>query len=179
MRTVLWNLMLEKTFYQTIITASDVKIRHLVSIINSRMFEKIGDEQTAAVFTPSHYNVEDSTCAFVLRKNTHTDAIITTFYNFYLKNGRWEDLKLNDLLQIQGEKRWLMNDLITKKVKALKDKQIDCSNAEAFIKTVEDRWQLTREGINFCFESSDESYKFVVVSFTWAELSPFLKFKIY
>jgi hypothetical protein len=103
----------------------------------------------------------------------------TVFYNFYRTNNRWAELKVNDLLNIQGDNRWKMNDLITKKVKALKDKQIDCSNAEAFIKTVEDRWQLTREGINFCFESSDESYKFVVVSFTWAELSPFLKFKIY
>lgn len=103
----------------------------------------------------------------------------TYFYNFYRRNNRWEELTINDLLNIQGDKRWLINDLITRKVKALKDQQIDCSNTSAFITTVENRWQLQKEGIDFCFDSTVGGQKFVVVSFSWAELLPFLKLRVY
>ena len=60
----------------------------------------------------------------------------------------------------------------------LKDAQIDCSNTSAFITTVENRYMLTKEGIDFCFNSTENRGEFVIISFTWAELKPFLKMKM-
>jgi hypothetical protein len=66
---------------------------------------------------------------------------------------------------------------LTKKVKALKDEEIDCSNAAAFIAQVENRFMLKKEGIDFCFESNKNRQNFVVVSFSWAELEGYLKMR--
>jgi hypothetical protein len=83
------------------------------------------------------------------------------------------------LLDIQGAKRWQMNDLVTQKVKALRDATIDCSNVSAFITQVENQWMLTKEGVDFCFHSSESYQKFEVISVSWAELKPFLKMRMY
>jgi WG containing repeat len=178
-RTILWNLLLEKTFDQTILTASDIKIEHLMSNMNSPAMDNYLDNLNPTECRPAKYIVEDSSFAFVLKKKDALMYLGSVFYNFYRKNNRWEELKINDLLQVQGEKRWLLNDLITKKVKALKDQSIDCSNAEAFITTVENRFMLTKTGVDFCFDSTGSGREFVVISFTWAELGAFLKMRIY
>jgi hypothetical protein len=122
--------------------------------------------------------VSNKTIAFSWRQTNDLNEYNPLFHNFYRKNNRWEDLNINDLLQIQGEKRWLINDLITRKVKALKDVEIDCSDAAAFITKAENQWMLTSEGVDFCFENQKDSRELVVVSLTWAELSPFLKMKL-
>ena len=159
--------MLDKHADNLFLTASNTYITRASSQITASFFSK--DTRIS----------RSSTIAFVLIQEQYSSDRDFRFYNFYRRNNRWEELKINDLLQIQGEKRWLMNDLITKKVKALKDQQIDCSNASAFITTVENRFMLTKDGIDFCFDSTENSREFVVISFTWAELSPFLKLKIY
>jgi hypothetical protein len=177
-RSSLWNLMLEKCLSHVILTASDVQIprvEHLRSVTNYSMFtEEYRHRKGKTVYK---IEITDSTMALCLNDDTRTGKYLE-FYNFYRHNNRWEELQINDLLQIQGEKRWQMNELITKKVKSLKDQQIDCSNSSAFITTVENRWLLTKEGIDFCFDDSDGN-GFVVISFTWAELAPFLKMKIF
>jgi WG containing repeat len=177
-RAFVWNLMLQKVLHLNMLTASDVEITRAyikknASFINNE-YKSTNDEYA----NPKRIVVSDTTIAFVLTENLQAYKYKTTFYNFYLRHNRWEELKINDLLQIQGEKRWQMNELITKKVKALKDQQIDCSNAAAFITTVENRWMLTKDGIDFCFDSTGGG-DFVIVSFTWAELAPFLKMKIF
>jgi hypothetical protein len=172
------NLMLQKSLHLTMLTASDVKIPRVDIKRNATFIGRqyvSNDEQYAS---PTRIMASDKTIAFALNERLHGYKYKTTFNNFYQRNNRWNELQINDLLQIQGEKRWQMNDLITKKVKALKDQQIDCSNASAFITTVENRWMLTKDGIDFCFESTGGG-GLVVISFTWAELEPFLKMKIF
>jgi folate-binding Fe-S cluster repair protein YgfZ len=84
-------------------------------------------------------------------------------------------LQINDLLQIQGEKRWKFNELLTRKIKALKDEEIDCSNTSAFVAQVENRFMLTKTGVDFCFDSQKQGRQFAIISLTWAELEGFLK----
>jgi hypothetical protein len=178
-RASLWNLLLEKSLDRTIATASNMRIQRIPANINPNLWAREYYDENLDEYQPPLITVTDSTIAFALRltHNTREDAL--PFYNFYRKNNRWEELKINDVLQIQGDKRWLINDLITKKVKALKDQQIDCSNASAFITTVENRFMLTKDGVDFCFESTGGGGDFVVISFTWAELKPFLKMRIF
>ena len=171
--------MLDKHADNLFLTASNTYITRASSQITASFFSKDTRISPSSTCYPKLITVADSTIAFVLIQEQYSSDRDFRFYNFYRRNNRWEELKINDLLQIQGEKRWLMNDLITKKVKALKDQQIDCSNASAFITTVENRFMLTKDGIDFCFDSTENSREFVVISFTWAELSPFLKLKIY
>jgi hypothetical protein len=177
-RSVLWNLLLDKTRKSSIITAGDLAIERVASRASASFF--YWDARNKQDIDYEHYkiNVEANTMSFILDKKGYSEDNRRHFYSFYRRNNRWEDLQINDLLNIQGEKRWLMNDLITKKVKALKDQQIDCSNASAFITTVENRFMLTKEGVNFYFNSTSGGETFVVISFTWAELSPFLKMKL-
>jgi hypothetical protein len=176
-RTALWNLMLEQ--FTSVKTATNFAIPRVPIKSNAAFFSNYSRDNKTSFITPIRVALGDSTVSFVLLKRTYDYNNINTFHNFYRFNNRWEELQINDLLQIQGEKRWQINDLITKKVKALKDQQIDCSNASAFITTVENRWMLTKDGIDFCFDSSDNGREFVIISFTWAELAPFLKMKIF
>jgi hypothetical protein len=174
-RAHLWNLMLDKTLAYTITTASDLAINRAT---------KVSAEFIGGVFysyyshTPSRISITEKTICFALEQTNYMDITRHSFYNFHQKNNRWEELKINDILQIQGEKRWQFNDLITQKVKALKDVQIDCSNASAFITQVENQFLLTKEGIDFCFETQNFAGDFVVISFTWTELAPYLKMKL-
>jgi hypothetical protein len=178
LHATLWNLLLEKSPIGTFLTASDISIPRVWRQIDGGFCGSTYVEDKSKRFT-RRIIPSDKTIAFCLATSAYTGGVEIDFYNFYRRNNRWEDIQINELLQIQGEKRWEMNDLITKKVKALKNQQIDCSNASAFITTVENRWMLTKEGIDFCFDSSDGGREFVIISFTWTELAPFLKMKIF
>ncbi len=178
-KSVLWNLMLQKSTMGIVQTASDLAIPR-VKARQTAHFLFFSSKLESKIYTqPRRIKVADSTMAFVLKHYHASYSGYLKFYNFYRKNNRWEELNINDLLQVQGEKRWLLNDLMTKKIKALKDQEIDCSNASAFITTVENRFMLTKTGVDFCFDSTKGGRDFVVVSFTWAELTPFLKMRIY
>jgi hypothetical protein len=187
-RIVLWNLLLDKIRLKTIKTASDVSIVRIQRERASADFLTFDfNEKGEIEYRHRKIIVEDKTVSFIIESKVELGHTPPVFYNFYYRNNRWQELQINDLLQIQGEKRWQMNDLITKKVKALKDQQIACSNASAFITTVENRWMLTKNGIDFCFDSIIRGNGFnifnegdyVSISITWAELAPFLKMKIY
>jgi WG containing repeat len=176
-RATLWNLLLEQ--WTSIKTASNVDIPRVSMKETAYFFSFYSLDYDIERKMPTRIAVGDSTMSFILTKQPYNYENRPAFHNFYRQKGRWEDLKINDLLTIQGEKRSLMNDLLTKKIKQLKDAQIDCSNPAAFVATAENRWLLTQTGIDFCFESSDNSSELVIVALTWAELTPFLKFKIY
>jgi hypothetical protein len=121
----------------------------------------------------------EKTVSFVLsnRNGVYYGASRYGFHNFYKKDNRWNELTINDLLFVQGEKRVLLNDLLIQKVRALKGVDIDCSNTAGFIDAVENRFILTPEGVDFNFWVEKGRDTFVPVSFTWAELQPFLKMR--
>lgn len=179
LRNTIWHLMLEKTqdavFWQSLdfkIERSRERVGIYYNVMQSCSSGQLSDEEKR-LFIGNKVIASDSTIACVLNKEYR----IPFFFNFHFKNNRWNEVTINDVLMIQGEKRWLFNDLLTKKVKALKDEEIDCSNASAFIVQVENRFMLKKEGIDFCFESNKNRNEFVVVPFTWAELQPYLKMR--
>lgn len=181
LRNALWHLMIEKTqddiFWQT----TDIKIerskQHTGIYYNEYRSCTTGrvDDENRRLNDARRFIVSDKTLAFVLGKDYFAEK---RFFNFYYKNNRWNELTINDLLQVQGEKRWQLNDLLIQKIKQLKDEEIDCSNMSAFIGQVENRFMLTEKGVDFCFESNKNRRSFAVVAFTWAELQPFLKMRL-
>ena len=177
-RNTLWRLMLSKSIYKNVKTASDMYIERANLKVNDFFYTRSHYTNSQIAHYSIRVTASANTYAFVFSDNEYFNANSYKFYNFHYKNNRWEELQINDILQIQGDKRWLFNDLITKKVKALKDQQIDCSNTAAFVTTVENRFMLTKEGIDFCFNSTEGNEKLVIISFIWAELQPFLKMKI-
>jgi hypothetical protein len=177
-KAALWNLLLDKRSKYLIGTASDSRIKRATlqataSFFNSSSSSCFGGDRKVARVT-----VAEKSIAFVLKGGEYCREGKTEFHNFYRNNGRWEALTINDLLNTQGDKRWLLNDLITQKVRALKGASIDCSNAQAFISQVENRFQLTETGIEFLFDEVGGWTNFVPIEFTWAELSPFLKIRL-
>jgi hypothetical protein len=191
-RTALYNLMLEKCLPNVMATVSDLAIPRVELRSNTRYFKhyRESEEESSNPFviqravweyqgmTPRNIAITNNSIAFTLSKYEHSFNEGNHFYNFYRRNNRWEELKINDLLNIQGEKRGQLNEQLIKKIKALKEGEIDCSNTSAFITTVENRFLLTKKGIDFCFDSLNYNSDLVIVSFTWAELAPFLKMKI-
>jgi WG containing repeat len=172
LRNSLWHLLLEKMLDEAVwrvgsifYDRADYFAEYKMSYFNRKDYEKykvdtlVGTEKTLSVVFQNSYNKYQ-------------------FNSFYFKNNRWNDLQINDLLQIQGEKRWQFNELLTRKIKAMKDEEIDCSNASAFIAQVENRFMLTKDGVDFCFDSKKDRGGFAIVSFTWAELEGFLKMRI-
>jgi WG containing repeat len=178
-RTTLWNLMLEKTLGWQIVTAGDVQIPRIATNATTNFQFNIPNFKQNLQASPKKIVVTDSTIAFAWLSQESLMKEKPSFYNFYLRNGTWEELLTNDVLNIQGEKRWLMNDKLTKKIKALKDANIDCTNGESFVAQVESRWLLTKTGIDFCFDDQKNRGQFVVISFSWAELKEFMKIKIF
>jgi hypothetical protein len=171
-----WNLAFER--YSNVNMSDNFNIVRGSLFADARFLVKTGKLYDNENPSPQKLTFSDSTIAFVMKKSDYSNRN-DQFYNYYRQNGRWKDLKINDLLDIQGDNRWKMNDLITQKVKSLRDATIDCSNTSAFIAQVENQWMLTKDGVDFCFYSSDSYNKFEVISLNWAELKGFLKFKIY
>jgi WG containing repeat len=172
-RTALLNLMLQKSIDNTIATAKNNAIPRVINLVRAANIYGDISGFTNEFNTLTRVSIGDSTIAFGW-VTLSADNFVT--HNFKRRNGRWEELKINDLLNIRGEKYLLFNDYLTRKIKALKDASIDCSNSNSFLKQVENRFMLTDKGIDFCFESTDGlGGGLVVVSFTWDELKAYLK----
>jgi hypothetical protein len=177
-RTLLWNLMLEKEYKKIIETVNNVRIYRVADRTIGKIEYYFHSKYNESSVYPYYTKVSDNTCAFIFSLYQRLEIdYATSFHNFYRRNNRWENVELNDLLNIQGEKRQQINNLISQKVGNLKNIDIDCSDTSNFIGLVEKHFQLTKEGIDFCFFPYKNSGNLVIISFSWAELSPFLKMK--
>jgi hypothetical protein len=179
LRNTLWHLILEKTHGQMMWQSHTVNVQRGQSNIGMyyMMYRSCGtgilSEEEKLAHTGRYALASDKTLSFALNKYGY-GYYTPSFYNFYYKNNRWNELTINDLLSIEGEKQVQLNDLLIQKVKALKDVEIDCSNTANFVGQVKNQFMLTKEGINFHFNQNDKA----IVSFTWAELQPFLKMRL-
>jgi hypothetical protein len=185
-RNAFWHLVIEKTQKKAMWQIKDFKVqrsqRHAATYYDdrrdSRGTREFPDDQIHSS-QGLGATVSKNTLSFILKPSgsDRYRSSYNVFYNFYLKNNRWEELKNTDILNLPTEKRWVFNDLLTKKVKAMRDEEIDCSNASAFLTQVENRFLLTKDGIDFCFDSKKGGSEFAIVSFSWAELEPYLKIR--
>jgi hypothetical protein len=170
LRNTLWHLLLDKMLDYAIWQVGNIYYDR-VNYFADKKLTYLDKNKYKEFDIISSIKATDKTFSFALRNASE----IYRFHSLYLKNNRWNDLQINDLLQIQGEKRWKFNELLTRKIKALKDEEIDCSNTSAFVAQVENRFMLTKTGVDFCFDSQKQGRQFAIISLTWAELEGFLK----
>ena len=169
-RASLMNLILEKSFSNMINNAQDMQIERSPFVAKADFIKTYSKEINTYLYL-EQLVITDKFISFAYQdfgfrlKNSH---------NFQKINNRWEKRTLYDIIDLLGEKREQLNGLMAQKIRALKDKTINCSNSD-FLKQVENCFVLTEQGIDFCFESSESNSQLVIVSFTWAELKPFLK----
>jgi WG containing repeat len=177
-RALLWNLMLEKRYPTLMKTINYVPIDRVTDRTKGNIEYFIPIRFYSPDMYPFYTNVSDNTCAFILSESALLGyGYARIFHNFYRRNNHWDAIEINELLDIKGEKRQRINALISQKIGLLKNVEIDCSDASNFIGQVEKHFLLTKEGIDFCFFSQKNDTKLVAISFTWGELSPFLKMK--
>jgi hypothetical protein len=190
LRNTVDHLILDKIKDNVIWRANDVKIERSKSNVGNFYFKddnmcgsgRMSEDELRSHIC-SRLIATEKTVAFTLSKKRSYGSERFAFYNFYKKNNLWQELKINDLLSIRGEKHAQLNGLLIQKIKALHDAEIDCRDTSIFLETVENRFLLTKDGLDFHFDSqksdrySDDT-KFVIVSFTWAELQPFLKMRL-
>ena len=169
-RTSLLNLILEERISNIVDNAQNMQIERS-SLVAKADFILTYPNRIDEYLTLKQLAITDKSISFVY-ENFRFQA--QPSHNFQKINNRWEKRTLYDIIDLLGEKREQLNGLMTQKIRALKDKTINCSNSD-FLKQVENCFVLTEQGIDFCFESSESNSQLVIVSFTWDELRPFLK----
>jgi hypothetical protein len=102
-------------------------------------------------------------------------------YNF-LQNekGVWDEVHIDDLLILNPDNVFKINQLIIDKIKDLKDANIDCSNSASYFDQTKEKWRIFPEGLRFYLSRSWYYYGYsegVEVLLTWDELKPYLKKK--
>lgn len=170
-RAMLLNLLLQKNLNYVLNKAQNFNIPRSYSKVDGHFFY-YDNSSSKRVIVLKRLAVAANTISFTWSDADYSDS---KFYNFKKINDRWVERSLYDILDLQSEKLWALNDLLTKKIKALKDISIDCSNSSAFVKQIENSFMLTEKGIDFCFESDNYGDQLVVIPFTFEELKPFLR----
>jgi WG containing repeat len=107
LRNTIWHLMLEKiqddVFWQSLDFNFDRSRQHVgiyYNIVQSCSSGRLSDEDKRS-YTGNRVIVSDSLAAFSLNKGYRASF----FFNFYYKNNHWNEVTINDVLMIQGEKR--------------------------------------------------------------------------
>jgi hypothetical protein len=119
--------------------------------------------------------------AFVSNGGTadYFSKIPTVFYNFYRKNNRWERVNPLNFFKYDTKSQAGFYETIVQKIRALKDADIDCTNASTLIEQARNQFVLTGEGITIYFQPSEKRFGTTLLNkdtihFTWAEILPFL-----
>jgi WG containing repeat len=95
-------------------------------------------------------------------------------YNFKLKNNIWSDTPLTEVLLWNEANETVLNQLMLKKISALKHQSIDCGDPTAYMKRVQNEFYILPEGLQFFMPLTGGNNRNVPILFTWAELQPFL-----
>ena len=174
-RAALLNLILEKKGFNLLNKASNIKIERVknryTDLSSETEMEKRHNELEL-----KQYWITDNILSFGWGRYHQQ---IVDFYNFKKENGRWVEKKITDILDLSSNNRLIINGLMVQKIRLLKDKFIDCSDTASFLTQLENQFLLTETGIDFSFvlylPEGFPNYELVSLSFTWGELTPFLK----
>ena len=106
--------------------------------------------------------------------------------NYLLKDSIWEELRLEDVLNLTPISISKLNTLLTNKIKELKKEDLDCGNGLSFFEISRNICSINQDGLAFYFNRKEGRYgrqkygsdwNHVPVLLTWKELEPFIKNK--
>jgi WG containing repeat len=151
----------------------------------SRYYGRLG--LTSTVYNLLHIQGTKKHLSFILGddENRSPRSCGNRSYNYkaynYIQNeiGEWNEVHLEDLLNLTADNSFKINQLIINKIKDLKDADIDCSNSATYFEQVKDKCYLYPEGIKFFLSHNwwyiDRTDRSVQVLLTWEELKKFIK----
>jgi WG containing repeat len=144
---------------------------------------------TSTVFNLAGFNNHERSIGFILgdSENRMPRSCGNRGYDYkaynYLKNenGEWDEVTINDLLNLNPDNRFKINQLIIEKIRNLKDANIDCADSGSYFEQNKDKFYVYPEGLNF-FLSRSWFYNYpdsnnIEILLTWDELKPYLKKK--
>jgi hypothetical protein len=106
------------------------------------------------------------------------------FNNIAKGENGWENIELNDILNVNRDNSLLINELLNQKIKLLKNENIDCSNPTVYFERSKDLFFVKEKGLEFYLPRQMEAntysgtgWNHVPLLLTWEELKPFLKKK--
>lgn len=101
------------------------------------------------------------------------------FQTFIKKKDQWQALSslFPDVLNNDNTTKAALNALIIKKIQALKNINIDCSNPDAWLKNIGDKFFIDKNGIRFWllnndYYSSSYHWHYIDILISWEELAP-------
>ena len=194
-RTILKNLIVDKISEGQFIDGKYLPFnRSKISSILKVIVNDDVDRRTYQLFNlhsifftiGEYFNLDDKNIGFALKE---TDDRIPPrgcidfrsskikFFNF-IPNGKndWREIQIDDIIQINPDNSFKMNQLIIERIRNLKDAKIDCSNPNGYFEEVKNSFFKRDDGLEFYFNGRGLPYNETIkVFFTWAELKPFLK----
>jgi WG containing repeat len=106
------------------------------------------------------------------------------FHNIAKGENGWYNIELNDILNVNRDNSLLINELLSQKIKLLKNENIDCSNPTIYFERSKDLFFVKEKGLEFYLPRQMEAntysgggWNHVPLLLTWDELKPFIKKK--
>lgn len=142
---------------------------------------------TSPVYRLMNINAHEKILGFILGEDENriprscgNRSYKQNYHNFIQKaDNTWQEVILDDLLVLNPDNNFKINQLLIDRLKDLKDANIDCSNSAGYFEAVKNRFYIYPEGLRFFFNHSwwrerigNES---VEVFFTWDDLKGYLK----
>ncbi len=116
----------------------------------------------------------DKAISFTTTKIGYSESDIN-YISYLHRNNVWQQVRINDVLNLGMDNSLKINDLLGKKIQTLKDKDIDCGLAESFLERSQNTALMTQRGIDFYFSGKGGNTPHIPVELTWEELKVFLK----
>ena len=106
-------------------------------------------------------------------------------YNYSLKDSSWEQVQLDDVLNLTPTNMSKLNTLLMNKIKDLHKEDLDCGNGSSFFEVSRNICSINQNGLAFYFNRKEALYgnrksayewNHVPVLLTWKELETFIKY---
>jgi hypothetical protein len=175
-RNLVFNILLKPQLPYILRTAKDKNIYRAEKRIQSH-FKPFGRGCGTGIAWEGSIGLpsfSDNAISFTTTKIGQYDSDID-YINYHHRDNVWQQVRINEILNLTMDNPLKINDLLGKKIQTLKDKDIDCGMAESFLERSLNSALLTERGIDFYFRGKGNYLPHIPVELTWQELKPFLK----
>jgi hypothetical protein len=177
LRNALWNLLLYKHLDRLVHYVGDLKFSRTPFKVNPENKEKYGYRVDCrnTRMTTQQMAASENFISFVI----DSERKQKDYYNFYHQNNRWTEIQATDFWKTDADSRNQFYNLLVKKIRQLKDADIDCSNLTDLVDRTQSQFSVSEAGVSFSLDARQGyRFSFAVVVFSWEEVKPFLKMSL-
>jgi WG containing repeat len=187
-QTDIWNLLLSKRMDNYFLDANEMK-RNISR--NDLFFNQLTHQRFEVVGALAHdkcttFDLQVEQDRVHLGRHLWTDYhkpfyVTQQFETYLFKDGQWQQLQLDDFLNLNADNIAGLNRLIQQKVSQLRDIELQCSDVNAYIQIIKNQCFIHKDGIE-CFmkgrqigDTNYVQYKTVSIWLDAELLKPFLR----